>query len=274
MKFGLDVPVSGAYADPLLLADLAVEAEAAGWDGLFLQDGLAGPEPIVDPWVSLAAVALRTQRIRIGVFLTPLPRRRPWEVARQAMTVDHLSGGRLIFGAAIGHSDRDFIPFGEEWDVRIRAQKLDESLEIITGLWRGRPFSYAGSHYQLDEVTFTPPPVQQPRIPVWVAAGWPRRTPLRRAVRWDGVYLMTVHQETEKLLTPDDVLEVSRVVAAERRQPAPLEIGVNATLTDDPARGHASVEAFAQAGATWWIELAPDGQPETYRRRISKGPPS
>jgi alkanesulfonate monooxygenase SsuD/methylene tetrahydromethanopterin reductase-like flavin-dependent oxidoreductase (luciferase family) len=275
MKFGLDVPISGAYADPHLLAGLAADAEAAGWDGLFLQDGLAGPEPTVDPWVSLAAVALRTQRIRIGVFLTPLPRRRPWEVARQAVTVDHLSRGRLIFGAALGHSDRDFVPFGEEWDIRIRAQKLDESLEILAGLWSGRPFSYAGSHYRLDEVTFVPGPVQQPRIPVWVAAGWPRRTPLRRAARWDGVYLMTVHQDTERLLTPDDVGEVARVVGAERSRTEPLEIGVNAVATGDAAADRAAVDAFGHAGATWWIELAaPDGRPETYRRRISEGPPS
>ena len=272
MKFGLDVPVSGAYADPHLLADLAAEAEAAGWDGIFLQDGIGGPDPMLDPWLSLAAVALRTERIKLGVFLTPLPRRRPWEVARQAVTVDHLSRGRLIFGAALGYSDVDFAPFGEEWDAKVRAEKLDESLEILTGLWSGEPYSFAGRHYHLDEVRFLPRAVQTPRVPVWVAAGWPRRGPLRRAARWDGVYLMTVHQESGELLTPADVGAVTRYLAAERTGRPPLEVGVNAALTGDPTRDPAAVQAFADAGVTWWIELD-DDSPESYLRRIRTGPP-
>jgi alkanesulfonate monooxygenase SsuD/methylene tetrahydromethanopterin reductase-like flavin-dependent oxidoreductase (luciferase family) len=209
-------------------------------------------------------------RFGLGVFLTPLPRRLPWEVARQAVTLDHLSHGRLIFGAALGHSPADFVPFGQEWDVKIRAQKLDESLDILAGLWSGEPFGFEGRHYRMDEVRFQPTPIQS-HLPVWVAAGWPRRTPLRRAARWDGAYLMTYHQDRQELLTPDDVAEVARFLAGDGGRQAPLEIGVNATLTGDVSHDRESVNAFEAAGATWWMELD-DGGPEAYLRRIRRGP--
>lgn len=128
MKFGLDVPVTGAYADVRCLVELALEAEEAGWDGFFLQEVFSGPEPAADPWASLGAVAVATHRLRLGVFLTPLPRRQPWEVARQALTIDHASGGRLIFGAALGCDEREFTSFGLDSDPKVRATQLDESL--------------------------------------------------------------------------------------------------------------------------------------------------
>lgn len=119
-------PFNGAYTNLHALAKLAAEAEDAGWDGFFLQDVLFAPEPLADPWIALTAVALRTQHMRIGVLLTPLPRRRPWQVARTAVTLDHVSNGRLIFGAGLGFQAPDFTPFGEEYDPKIRAEKLDE----------------------------------------------------------------------------------------------------------------------------------------------------
>jgi alkanesulfonate monooxygenase SsuD/methylene tetrahydromethanopterin reductase-like flavin-dependent oxidoreductase (luciferase family) len=258
MRFGLDVPVDGRYADPRMLASMAAEAEAAGWDGFFLQDVLVSDDPVADPWLSLAAVALATTRVRIGILLTPLSRRRPWQVARQAATLDHLSGGRLVLGAGLGYSPTDFTPFGEEWDARSRAERLDEALAIIDGLWRGAPFSFAGRHFSVRDATLRPPPVQRPRIPVWVAAGWPRRRPLARASRWDGAYLMTVHQETDEMLRPEDV-------AAVRAATTTREIALN------PAPGVAPKE-YADAGATWWLELAPEGGPAAYRDRIRAGP--
>ncbi len=134
MKYGLDIPISDAYADPYKLADLAIEAEEAGWDGFFLQDVLSSGsppgDPIIDPWIALAAVAMRTQRVKIGIFLTPLPRRRPWQVARETVALDILSHGRLIFGAGLGFQAPDFTPFGEEYDTKIRAEKLDEGLVL------------------------------------------------------------------------------------------------------------------------------------------------
>ncbi|GAA1893448.1 LLM class flavin-dependent oxidoreductase [Asanoa iriomotensis] len=263
------MPVNGDYADPRLLAELAREAEAAGWDGFFLQDGLNTPDPLADPWICLGVVAAATDRIRIGVMVTPLARRRPWQVARQATTVDRLSGGRMTLGVGLGFAEVDFTPFGEQWDARARAGVLDEALEVVAGLWTGRPFSFAGRHFSLDDVTIAPAPIQEPRIPVWVAAGWPNRRPLARAARWDGVYLMTVHQRTGDLLRPADVAEV--VAALDRPG---LDVAFNVVRSADPAR---QVREFTEAGGTWWVELAPDeadGGLAAYRDRIKRGPPA
>lgn len=264
MRFGLDVPIDGPYADPRLLAELAYEAEQAGWDGFFLQDGLGGPNEAIDPWIGLTAVALRTERVRIGVFLTPLPRRRPGEVARQAATIDHLSGGRLIFGAAVGHAEHDFVPFGDAFDLRVRAKQLDEALDVVTGLWSGRPFSYQGSHFHLEGAQIAPPPLQQ-RVPVWVATGWPHRTPMRRAVRWDGVYLMTDNQATNEPISVEDIAAAA-AYAKELRGDVSFEVAANG-WTEAP-----DVAAYEEAGATWWIALGP-GSPEAYRAVIRQGPP-
>jgi alkanesulfonate monooxygenase SsuD/methylene tetrahydromethanopterin reductase-like flavin-dependent oxidoreductase (luciferase family) len=267
VRFGLDVPVDGPYADPRLLARLAGEAERAGWDGFFTQDVLSLPNPIADPWVALTAVVLATGRMTVGSMLTPLPRRRPWEAARQAVTLDRLSGGRLVFGAGLGYAEHEFAPFGDEWDPKVRAARLDEALDIVAGLWSAEPFSYAGEHFRLDRALLRPGPVQTPRIPVWLAAGWPRKRPLRRAARWDGVYLMTVHQDTGEPLTPDDIAEATQFLIAQRDDGTTGEVAVN------PAP-HAAVETYVAAGATWWLELAPDGGPDAYLELIRKGPPS
>ncbi|GIF73283.1 LLM class flavin-dependent oxidoreductase [Asanoa siamensis] len=273
MRYGLDVPVSGDYADPRLLASLAADAEAAGWDGFFLQDGVNAAEPMADPWIALGVVALATSRLRIGVLVTPLARRRPWQVARQATTLDQLSGGRLTLGAGLGFSAVDFTPFGEPWDARTRAEMLDEALSVVTGLWSGSPFSFHGRHYRLDEVTIAPPPVQRPRVPVWLAAGWPNRRPLARAARWDGVYLMTAHQRTGELLEPADV---AGAVAELGVVGAGFDVAFNAVRPSAPELASARVREFAAAGGTWWVELAPppsEGGPSAYRSRIRGGPP-
>ena len=162
MRYG----VIATIGDPRALVDLAVEAEAAGWDGFFYFDGIAiGTMELYDPWVVLAAIAQRTERLRIGAILTPPSRRRPWKLAREAMTLDRLSGGRLVLPVGLGTlDDAAFGNVGEPTDARTRAQLLDESLDILEGLWSGQPFAYQGQHYHFDEMTFLPTPVQQPRI--------------------------------------------------------------------------------------------------------------
>ena len=168
MKFSFNIQNFAPFDDVHRVVELAKEAEAGGWDGFFLWDHIHwdGP-PMLDPWVTLAAIAMATERIRFGALVTPLARRRPWTLARETVTLDHLSRGRLIVGAGLGFPvDVEFERLGEETDDRVRAQKLDEGLDILTGLWSGEPFSYQGEHYQLDNVTFLPRPVQQPRIPI------------------------------------------------------------------------------------------------------------
>jgi alkanesulfonate monooxygenase SsuD/methylene tetrahydromethanopterin reductase-like flavin-dependent oxidoreductase (luciferase family) len=278
MKYGLDIPTAGTYADPRILAELAAEAEEAGWDGFFIWDVLFAESqaavPVIDPWVALAAIAMRTRRIKIGAFLTPLPRRRPWQVARETVTLDLLSDGRLIFGAALGYQARDFTAFGEEYGARMRAEKLDEALEVLKGLWSGETFSFQGKHYQVNDVCFLPKPLQVPRIPVWLAGGWPKRKPLRRAVGWDGIYLMTVNQVTGELLTSEEISEIVAYLKANREGNGPFDIAINGETPADPRKGAEIVRPYYEAGATWWVEYEASRQSfEEYRERIRQGPP-
>lgn len=278
MKFGLDIPTAGEYANAHTLATLAAEAEEAGWEGFFLWDVFFAKDqptvPIVDPWIALAAIAMRTHRIHIGAMLTPLPRRRPWQVVRQTVALDHLSNGRLIFGAALGYQALDFTPFNEEYDPKIRAEKLDEGLEVLTGLWSGETFSFQGKHYQVNEVPLLPKPLQSPRIPVWLASGWPRHKPLQRAARWDGVYLMTVNQVTGEFLTPEEIREIMTYVNTHREATDPFDVAVNGEFPADSRQRAEMIQRYSEAGATWLVELeAPSQSFEEYRERIRQGPP-
>ena len=278
MKYGLDIPIAGTYADPRKLADLAADAEKAGWDGFFLWDILFAKDQfstsVIDPWIALAAIATQTQRIRIGAMLTPLPRRHPWQVARETVTLDHLSNGRLTFGAGLGYQALDFTPFGEDFDTRLRAEKLDESLAILNGLWSGETFNFHGKHYQINDVLMLPKPIQSPRIPIWLAGGWPNRKPFRRAAHYDGIYLMTVNQSTGKLLIPEEIREIVTYINAYRESTDPFDIAVNGETPGDPHKGAKIVQPYSEAGATWWIEFEASRESfEEYRERIRQGPP-
>jgi alkanesulfonate monooxygenase SsuD/methylene tetrahydromethanopterin reductase-like flavin-dependent oxidoreductase (luciferase family) len=181
MLYGFVFP----FGDAPAAVEIAQEAEAAGWDGFFVWEPVWG----VDPWVTLGAIAVRTERIRIGTMITPVSRRRPWKLAGETVTVDHLSNGRVILSVGLGALDTGFAEFGEEIDRKARAQLLDEGLDIITGLWSGQPFNYDGQYYTIRETTFqpAPPPVQKPRIPVWVVGAWPWPRSMQRAMRYDGI---------------------------------------------------------------------------------------
>ncbi len=261
MRFGLDVATTGDWADTRRLVELAVAAEAAGWDGFFVWDILL-PEPedapVADPVVALAAIAASTSRIRLGAMVTPLPRRLPWEVARELAALDGLSGGRMVFGAGLGWRDDEFARFGAAVDLTARAGRLDAGLAMVDALWSGEPVTLGGDHYHLDGVRFLPRPVQRRRIPIWLATGWPRRAPLRRAMRWDGVYLMTENQASRRRVTPDDVRAAAAVVAAERRSSAAFDMAANVLTPDEPDGGLEITAAMADAGATWTVELTPD----------------
>ncbi|HEX5860141.1 MAG TPA: LLM class flavin-dependent oxidoreductase, partial [Microbacterium sp.] len=190
MKFGLHLPNFGAFGDARALADLAVAAETAGWDGFFLWDHLLfcdlDQNDHVDPWVALTAIAAATSTIRLGPLVTPVARRRPWELARQAVSLQNFSNGRLVLGVGLGEpTEWDFRFFGDPTDPRVRAEKLDEGLEILRGLWSGKQFGFSGQHYRLEPMTFLPPPVTP--IPIWVGGAWPNRRPFRRAARHQGV---------------------------------------------------------------------------------------
>jgi alkanesulfonate monooxygenase SsuD/methylene tetrahydromethanopterin reductase-like flavin-dependent oxidoreductase (luciferase family) len=288
MRYGLYLPNFGAFGDPLLLAGLARDAEASGWDGLFVWDHVnrAWPTPVADPWVALAAIAGRTSRLRIGALVTPLARRRPWKVARETVTLDHLSSGRLVFGAGLGSAgggEPEWRAFGEETDPAVRAAMLDEGLAVLTGLWSAEPFSFDGHHYRVLETRFWPKPRQSPRIPVWIGGYWPNRAPFRRAARWDGAFPLFDRKHGDPASQLRDLVRFIREI---RDDPAPYDVVHLAapTLDDDVGRREEIVTPYAEAGATWWLErMTPDsfGAPwqgewpvEAMREHILRGPPT
>jgi len=284
MRFAIDIPNFGAFADPHLTAEVARDAEAAGWDAVWVWDHTLRDRgvPYADPWILLAAIALATTRVRLGPMVTPLPRRRPWSVAREAVTLDHLSGGRFTLGIGLGNPPREFSAVGEEADPKIRAAKLDEGLAIVAQCWTGETFSFHGQHYRLDDVEFLPRPLQQPRIPVWLAATWPIRAPFRRAARWDGVWPLRRNPDGITMtLAPEDVRDVLETVAQDRAAAGrpvtdPFDVLVHGTTpADDPAEAAAISRPYAEAGATWWTERinSSRGSLAEMRRRIVTGPP-
>jgi len=287
MRFGINVPAFADFSDPRVLAELANDAETAGWDGFFIWDAMFFDptfHPMADPWVALAAVALRTQKMRIGTMITPIARRRPWKLARETVSVDRLSNGRLTLGVGLGDPVQwEFGFFDEDIDPRTRAQKLDEGLEILTGLWSAQPFSYQGSQFKMKEVTFRPPPVQSPRIPIWVGGWWPNKPPLRRAARWDGVCPV----KWGGVLTPDDWRELLRYIHDFRKSNEPFDaVHSGATPGESPEQAAEMIRPYADAGITWWIEPVDPWRfgwsyevawaPEAtvlMRERIRQGPP-
>jgi alkanesulfonate monooxygenase SsuD/methylene tetrahydromethanopterin reductase-like flavin-dependent oxidoreductase (luciferase family) len=274
MKYGLHVSQCGEYADARLLAELAREAEEAGWDGFFVWDhvSMTPTEPLVDPWVALAAIAMSTEQMRIGTMVTPVARRHPWKLARESVSLDQLSGGRLILGVGLGDSGQEYEQFGQPSDSKTRAAMLDEGLDVLVGLWSGEPFSYAGSYYHVGEVQFTPTSVQRPRIPIWVAGFWPKSGPFRRAARYDGVFPGKLGSE----MTPADVRDISAFVDEQRAAGGDFDVAImDATPGDKLEEAARLVAPFEEAGATWWFEPIHSwrGTLDEMRTRVLQGPP-
>lgn len=287
MQYGIILP--NMDVDVRTLATLASDAEAAGWDGAFVWDCIYGSpvnEPerreTCDPWIALAAIAMRTERVRLGTLVTPLSRRRPWNVARQTVSLDHLSEGRLILPVGLGAvTEGGFARVGEELDRKIRAEMLDEGLAVLTGLWSGQPFSFNGQHYHVQEMIFLPPPAQSPRIPIWVVGAWPRMKSMRRALRWDGILASKMGEDgSYEQMTPADIQAMKTFIEEQRDNSTPFEIVMEGeTDGSDPLGAAASVRPFAQAGVTWWLEDLWDsaktkGGVEGMRVRIKQGPPA
>lgn len=279
LRYGLEIPNGGECGDPHIFADLVHLAEEAGWDGIFLEDYIcyysAPDAPTYDPWVALAAMALRTERIRLGTMVTPLSRRRPWKLARELVTLDHLSDGRMILGVGLGDpQDKGFTHFGAMTDAKTRAELLDESLEILPGLWSGRPFSYRGKHYSVDEVTFLPGPVQSPRIPIWVGGSAQRKGVVRRAGRWDGIVPYKLPDTGDwRDMTPTDVRALKASIDQQRTTSLPFDIAIGGrSRRDDWEQERALIRSLAEAGATWWMAADPAADVDAMRVAIGRGP--
>jgi alkanesulfonate monooxygenase SsuD/methylene tetrahydromethanopterin reductase-like flavin-dependent oxidoreductase (luciferase family) len=269
----------GPFGDPRLLVDLAVATEEAGWDGFFLWDHLLWSDPewhVADPTVVISAVAARTERIRIGIMVNMLARRRPAKVARETVTLDVLTGGRLTVGAGLGSLAAEFTAFGESADPRVRAARLDESLHLLDAFWSGQPVTFHGEYLTAADVTMLPRPVQRPRIPVWCGGRWPAKPPFRRAARWDGV--MPVHADygLGETMPPDELRAVIGYTREHRTAAGPFDVALEGR-TDGAAadRGGRLVASYARAGLTWWVEALGwwRGTPADAMNRIRQGPP-
>ncbi len=272
MHYAIEIVPFGEYADPCKVIPLAQAAEAAGWEGLFVWDHLAYVFgfPGADPWVTLAAVAAVTTRLKLGTDVTPLPRRRPQVLAQTLVTLDLLSQGRAILGVGLGGVEGEFTSFGEPGDARQRAAMADEALEILDRLMSGEVVAFHGKHYTVENVTLSPLPVQRPRIPFWI--GGDSRPALRRAARWDGWVAGGVNEEAKMVLSPQALAEKVAYIQMHRTQQAPFEIAI--TGCSQPGQSALTGE-YADAGATWWLEslFGLRGSMQEMMDRVKAGPP-
>jgi alkanesulfonate monooxygenase SsuD/methylene tetrahydromethanopterin reductase-like flavin-dependent oxidoreductase (luciferase family) len=270
VRFAVSLPPFGEWSDPRTIVEIAADAEAAGWDAVFLWDHVSwnpdwgGTPPIADPWLCLAAAATVTTRVLLGPMVTPLARRRPQKVAREIVTLDHLSAGRAVLAVGLG-DDFDYTAFGEP--VRGRGRRLDEALAVLTGLLSGERVDLDGR----DHVVHCPPSLPRPvngTVPIWVGGHWPNAAPFARAARYDGV--VPRKEGAGGFLTVDDLLAIRSAVG--RGGDYAYVVSGNTRAPDDVG----GIHEWLAAGATWWIEaLYPFGnRAASMRERVRAGPPA
>jgi len=277
VRFGLFLPPFEAFAAPRRVAELAHSAEQAGWDGLFLWDHmLAIPGmAVADPWVTLAAVATGTTRLRFGALVTPLARRRPWVLARQIATLDRLSEGRLVAGIGLGDDGwAEFSAFGEETDPVVRAEILDEALVLLRQLLDGERVDHDGRHFAVHAPPLLPTPTQQP-FPLWGACRWPSVKPLARSASLQGCFPIFAGDGPPPPPDPGDIAAIKRILVAHGADPD-IDLVVRFSLSlQDPAEVPRTLDALARAGVTWVLEGFGPGQPppDIVEEIVRRGPP-
>jgi alkanesulfonate monooxygenase SsuD/methylene tetrahydromethanopterin reductase-like flavin-dependent oxidoreductase (luciferase family) len=274
VNYGFVLPVT----DPRNVIELSAEAETAGWDGVFVAEMIYGP----DAWVTLAAAAMRTERIKLGTMLSPVARMRPWKIASETATLDRISNGRVILAVGLGAIETGYAAYGEVIDRKTRVELTEEALQIVTALWKGEPFSFQGKHYQVDITNLDKGmrdwevrPVQTPRIPIWHAGTWPASPSMRRALKYDGLLPNVFLDGKHAPITVDALREMRALATETRGDDAPYDIIVEGeSQANDPAEIE-KMTAWEEAGGTWWIESSWSKQDdlEFLRNRISAGPP-
>jgi len=274
-RTGLTVPIFGPLAEPGRVAELATKAEQAGWDGFFVWDHVVyrrDPDgrdasgradlPVADPWVTLAAIAAATHRVRLGPLVTPLPRRRTHVLARATTSLDRLSNGRLVLGVGIGGDGYgEFSDFGDEVDASTRGAMLDDGLDLLRSLWSGEVVDHHGPRVHAHDVQFLPTPVQDPHPPIWAAGRFPNPAPMRRAAGVDGFFPIDMDG-------PDDLATIRARVTAQRGDLDGWDLVAQGRPGDD-------ARPWLAAGATWWLTtFSPWGiTADEVAATISAGPP-
>jgi len=274
MKFGLALPYNEAH----IVAQLSRLAEEAGWDGVFLGDYIWGEDPLI----ALTAAAMTTSRVHLGTMVIPVPIRRPWKIASESVALDRLSDGRLILGLGTGAVWMGWQCFPDEvTDTKARSEMLEETIDILTLLYQRKQFDYDGSHYHLkltlmDEMHYPSKPVQQPRIPLWVPAIWPRKKSMQRILKCDGVFPEKRSPDGKpEDITPRDVSEIKAYVNANRTLTTPFDIVASGKTNGlDYSQQKDEILPWSEAGATWWIEGLWGESKEEVTERIRQGPPT
>jgi alkanesulfonate monooxygenase SsuD/methylene tetrahydromethanopterin reductase-like flavin-dependent oxidoreductase (luciferase family) len=283
-RYGLILPNPVVGADAAKMVDYAVAAEESGWDGVFLWDVLVNPPPpddlgqagdpepwnpdhfedLIDPVITLAGIATRTDRITLGTWIIPIARRQPWQVARDFATLDRLSNGRVVLGVGLGRRP-EFDKFGTPWDSKVIGEKYDEALELIDRFWSGERVTFHGKHFTVDDVALLPTPVQKPRIPILVAGFWPNKKPFRRGARWDGIMpVVNPHPDSK------DLREMVAYYGEVADQPGDVFL-----LVDPSALDSATLDLYRELGITWLaMDVFQQGDGHEARiDRIRQGPP-
>ncbi|MHA2357529.1 MAG: LLM class flavin-dependent oxidoreductase [Candidatus Heimdallarchaeaceae archaeon] len=283
MNFGVVLPLD---ANIHSYGKIASKAENAGWDGVFVWDAISvgpksNPMKINDPWIVLALIAENTEKVRIGTYVTGLPRRRPWKLAREMITLDHLSNGRLTVTLATGAADdAAFSLVNEEPDVKIRARKLDEGIDVLKGLLSGEQFSYQGEYFQINEMILHPPPIQKPCIPMWIVGVWGRKNSFNRTLKCEGIAPISLKDGKISGITPKELKCMSKFLKEEVKLTKQFDIIVDGeTPGDDTKKASSIITPWQEAGATWWMENAyfqpwSNGGLEGLHKRIKLGPPT
>jgi alkanesulfonate monooxygenase SsuD/methylene tetrahydromethanopterin reductase-like flavin-dependent oxidoreductase (luciferase family) len=287
MKYGLQVvqawsPKNGVKNVSKFLMNMAKEAEDAGWDGFFLWDHLYftwSPVAIPDSWSILSAAAARTDKIYLGTNVTAVTRRRPQVLAKQLVTIDQISDGRVILGAGLGGSGHqsgpgeDFTSFGEPADYKTLAKIADEALEVIIGLWSGEPLYFDGQFFKVNQVSFQPTPIQKPRIPIWIGAI--KDQALRRAARYDGwVTGGPCPSAGDKGIDFKQLSEKMKLIKNFEEIPSSYEVVYAFEFPNNSMIEY--IEGAKDVGVTWMLDVISAlrfGNSENVLEHIKRGPP-
>jgi hypothetical protein len=273
LKYGFTLP----FSDPRKVADIARLAEETGWDGLYLGDAIW----CMDPMIALTAAAMVTTRLRLGTLVIPAPLRVPYKIASESVALDHLSGGRLTLGLAMGATWMGWHAFPDEiMDTRARAEMLDETIDILTELYQRKPFDYGGKHFhlkltQMDVMHYPPKPIQQPRIPLWIPAVWPRMKSIQRVLKCDGLLPHKMNAENKfEDVKPADLREMKTYIDANRTLTTPFDYVMEGkTIAMTPLQMQDTLCPWMEAGMTWWVESLWGEPEEKIIERVKQGPP-